>query len=339
MHAWLVTPSFGLEQLRLAEAPLPVPGAGELLLRVRAASLNYRDLLVAEGKYNPRFRLPLVLGSDAVGDIVAFGPDTQRAGFSEGDRVCPLLAQGWLDGPPERAVMQATLGGPLPGVLAEFLVVRADSVVRVPSYLSDEEAATLPCAALTAWSALCEPAPLPRGATLLTLGGGGVSLFALALGIQLGARVFAVSRSAEKCRRLLTAGAEATLASNGPGWGRGVRQLAGGEGVDQVIEVGGAATLGESLQAVRPGGTVSFIGTAAGAEAAPDLMPIVMRNLRLQGVFVGHKRGFEAMLQALTAAELHPTIDSVFGFRDAAEALRRLKSGDHFGKVCVRVAE
>lgn len=351
MRAYCVTPAFGLENAALRELPTPEPARGQVLLRVRAASLNYRDLLVAKGEYNPRYPLPLVLGSDAACEIVALGPETQLAGFGSGDRVCPLFAQGWLSGAPKRQVMQGTLGGPLPGVLAEYVLARSDSLVRIPDYLDDLQAATLPCAALTAWSALRVLSPIEPGDRVLTIGSGGVALFALQIARAAGATVLALSRSAEKRARLLALGATAALSSEQPGWGRAIRDLAPDQGVDHVVEVGGVGTLGESLQAVRPGGTISFIGTVgqsgqrpatatetAGRGAAPDLLPIVMRNLRLQGVFVGHRQSFEAMVASFAASKLEPVIDSVFALEQASQAFARLASGDQFGKICLQIS-
>ena len=337
MRAALVAGAFGLEQVTLATLEQPAPGPGQVLLRVLAASLNYRDLLVAKGEYNPRYPLPLILGSDAVTEVVALGPENEGAQLSLGDRVCPLLVQGWFDGPPKRGATQRTLGGPLPGVFAEYVVADSDSVLRVPSYLTDLEAACLPCAALTAWSALKTLSPISAGDIVLTLGSGGVSLFALQIARLSGARVLATSRDPAKRERLSALGAEAVLDSSRAGWGRAARALCEDEGVSHVIEVGGASSLEESLAAVRPGGTVSLIGVLSGKQAALNLLPLVMRNVRLQGVFVGHKHSFESLLTAFAATEVHPAIDSVYPLAELPRAFERLASGAHFGKVCLQV--
>ena len=338
MKAFCVTDAFGMEHAAVRELPTPVRAPGQVLLRVLSASLNYRDWLVARGEYNPRFRLPLVLGSDAVAEIVELDEIAQERGFSVGDRVCPCMAQAWVSGAPDRAVTQRTLGGPLPGVLAEFLAVRADSISRVPAYLSDDEAATLPCAALTAWSALRELSQVSPDDWVLTMGSGGVALFALQIARLAGARVLSLSRTEQKQAALSELGASLTASSAAAGWGAAVRELVGGAGVDHVIEIGGATTMQESLQAVRPGGTISWIGTVGGRATMPDLLGVMMRNVRLQGVFVGHRVGFENMLSRFAEAELRPVIDRTFTLADAAEAFSRLASGDQFGKICVRIA-
>jgi NADPH:quinone reductase-like Zn-dependent oxidoreductase len=339
MKAALVEGAFGLERVTLTTVERPTPGPKQVLLRVLAASLNYRDLLVAKGEYNPRYPLPLILGSDAVGEVIALGPENEACGLSLGERVCPLLTQGWFDGPPERSATQNTLGGPLPGVFAEYVVVASDSVLAVPRYLSDVEAACLPCAAVTAWSALKTLSPIAQGETVLTLGSGGVSLFALQIARLSGARVLATSRDSKKRERLLALGAESVLDASREGWGRAARGLTLEQGVEHVIEVGGASSLGESLAAVRPGGTISLIGVLSGKQAALNLLPLVMRNVRLQGVFVGHKRSFQALLRAFEANSVNPVVDSVYPLAELPAAFDRLASGQHFGKVCLRVAD
>lgn len=329
---------FGLENLAVRELPRPRPGVGEVLVRVRAASLNYRDFLVATGKYNPRLARPLTLGSDAVGDIIELGEPSADIGPPLGTRVVVHMVQGWLDGPPLRNATQHTLGGPLPGVFAEYVVARADSVLPVPAYLDDVEAACLPCAALTAMSALAQSDLLAAGATLLTQGSGGVSLFALQLAKARGVRVLVTSRGTTKRERLLALGAEEVLSAEAPNWGRGVRPLTGGEGVEHVIEVSGGSTLAESLQAVRPGGTISMIGTLGGNAAELDLLPIVMRNVRLQGVFVGHLRRLRELLNECERTRIHPVIDNVYPLEQGRQAFERLESGAQFGKICLKIA-
>jgi NADPH:quinone reductase-like Zn-dependent oxidoreductase len=337
MRAAGVWSRFGRSELAVRERDVPVPGAGEALLRVRAAALNYRDLLVANGDYNPSFPLPLTIGSDAVGEVVALGQNTEHSGIAVGDRVCPLLPQGWLSGAPSRDATRFALGGPLPGTFAEYALTRADSAVPVPSYLTDEEAASLPCAALTAWSALVTLSPVRAGDVVFTIGTGGVSIFAIQIARLLGARVIGSSRDPEKRARLAELGVVATIDPANPRWGDRVRELAGGEGVDHVIEVGGASTLEQSLRAARPGGTISLIGRFGRTEAVPSLLPAVMRNLRLQGVYVGHRESFRAMLEAFARAELRPVIDSVHALERVGDAFARLESGRHFGKICLKI--
>ncbi len=336
MRAWVVDSAFGLENLKLVEMPKPSAGHGELLVRVRAVSLNYRDLLVVRGLYDPRFRLPLVPCSDAACVVEEVGPGVE--GFEPGDRVCPIFAPRWLDGRPSREQMRTTLGGPLDGTLREWMAVPAESVVRIPSFLSDVEAASLPCAGVTAWHALFgEAGPVQPGDTVAVLGSGGVSVFALQLARAAGARVVATSSSDAKRRRLEELGAFATVNyREEPRWGRALRELTGG--VDHVVEVGGAGTLAQSLEAVRAGGTVSVIGVLSGVRQPLDVLPILMKNVRVQGIFVGHRAHFRALVRALEASTIHPVVDRVFALEQAPDAFAHLASGAHFGKVCIAVA-
>jgi NADPH:quinone reductase-like Zn-dependent oxidoreductase len=343
MKAWEVRGAFGLDHLELVERPQPEPGPGEVLLRMRAASLNFRDYLMVEGRYNPKQPLPLVPCSDGVGEVVAVGPPCGRTGAAElraGDRVLPIFAQGWIGGEPRREAVATTLGGPLDGTLSELMVVRAEAVVPAPGHLSDEEAATLPCAAVTAWNALAETGSIKAGDNVLTLGTGGVSIFALQLARLLGARVIVTSSSDAKLERARELGAWATVNYRSePEWGKRVRELSGGEGVDHVIEVGGGETLPRSLQAVRAGGTVSLIGVLSGRPTRLDVASILMRSIRVQGVLVGSKRHFEAMNRALAQHRLRPVVDRVFAFAEARQAFAHLAAGRHFGKVVIRIGE
>jgi NADPH:quinone reductase-like Zn-dependent oxidoreductase len=338
MRALIIDGSFGLDHLRVSERPTPEPGRGQVLLRMLSASLNYRDLLMARGQYNPKQRLPLVLASDGVGEVAQVGAGVDRV--QVGDRVSPIFAQAWLGGEPTRERLRSTLGGPYDGTLSEFMVVNAESVVRVPAYLTDDEAATLPCAALTAWSALVTYGNASAGGTVLTQGTGGVSIFAVQLGRVLGLRVIATSSSAEKLARLRELGAAELIDyAADPAWGATARQLTGGAGVDQVIEVAGGKSLAESVKATRPGGQVSVIGILGGSTSDLNLTPLFMQNIRLQGVFVGHRDGFEAMNRAFAEHRLRPVIDRVYPLADTRAALEHLASGAHFGKICIRIAE
>lgn len=341
MKAWEVRGAFGLDRLEAIERPDPEPGPEEILLRMQAASVNFRDYLMVEGKYNPRQPLPLVPCSDGVGEVVGWGPGAEEVApwLRGGDRVMPIFVQGWLGGRPHREAVRTTLGGPLDGTLSELMTVRAEGVVPVPGHLSDEEAATLPCAAVTAWNALtwaAEP-PIRAGDTVLVLGTGGVSIFALQLAGLLGARVIVTSSSDEKLARARELGAwEGVNYRDVPDWGRRVRELTG-EGVDLVVEVGGGETLPQSLQAVRAGGTVALIGVLAGRPAELDVASILMRRVRVQGVLVGSRSDFEAMNRAIDHRGLHPVVDRVFPFDEAREAFEYLAAGRHLGKVCVRI--
>jgi NADPH:quinone reductase-like Zn-dependent oxidoreductase len=333
MRVWQVA-TFGVDNLALVERPDPAPAAGELLLRIRAVSLNYRDRLMVAGSYNPRQKLPLVPCSDAVGEVLAVGDGVQ--GFAPGDRVCPLFAPRWLAGEPDRERMRTTLGGPLDGVLRERMTIAAESVVRPPAHLDDVEAATLPCAALTAWSALVVQGRLRAGETVLVLGTGGVALFALQIARLHGARVLVTSSSDGKIARAIALGADAGVNYRDvPAWGKGVRELVP-DGVDHVVEVGGAGTLAESLRAVRMGGTIHLIGVLDSGEAPLSIVPVFMQQVRVQGVFVGHKESFEAMNRALALHGTRPVIDTVVPFAEAPRAFAALGAGP-FGKVCVRL--
>lgn len=327
--------AFDLNALRLAEAERPVPRHGELLLRVRAASLNYRDLAVLSGTYLPDLPLPFVPASDACAEVVALGDDVTR--FRVGDRVTPLYTQGWHDGlPTPEQRTRRTLGGPLAGVLREYLVVPAEDAVLAPASLSDEEAATLPIAAVTAWSALIEGG-IKAGDTVLTQGSGGVALFALQFAKVFGATVIATSSSDEKLARLRAMGADHAINYRSDRhWEQAARQVTGGRGVDIVVETGGA-TLPQSLAATAFGGTVAVIGFVAGYEATINIRQLIGPMVRVQGIAVGSRARFEAMNRAIALHHIKPVIDRVFPFDQAPAAFAHLKNGSHFGKVVIRM--
>ena len=328
--------AWGLENLVLAERPEPQPGARQVVVRVRAASLNYRDLLLIRGAYNPKQKLPVVPCSDGAGVVVAVGDGVTRV--RPGDRVCPTFHQAGLAGEPSRERLRASLGGPLDGTLAEFMLLDEEGLVAVPESLSDEQAATLPCAAVTAWNALVTEGGVVAGDTVLVQGTGGVSIFALQLGVILGARVLVTSSSDAKLARAKELGAwELINYKEVPAWGVRARELTGGRGVDHVVEVGGAGTFEQSLQALRPGGTLSLIGVLAGAALELRLPAIQMRMLRVQGLLVGHRDSFEAMNRAIAHHGLRPVVDQVFPLAEARAAFEHLASGAHFGKVVVRI--
>lgn len=336
MRAYVLDPTFGLDRLSIVQQPSREPGAREVRVSIRACSLNYRDLLMVEGRYNPKQPLPLVPLSDGMGVVTAIGTEVRR--FALGDRVAGNFCQGWLAGEPTREKLRATLGGPLDGMLRQEVVLPEDGWVRVPDHLSDEEAACLPCAGLTAWSALFTQGGLKAGDTVLVLGTGGVSIFALQLARLGGARVIVTSRSEEKLERARALGAHATVCTaREPNWGHAVRELTGGVGVDHVIEVGGVGTLEQSLRATRVGGQVSLIGVLAGSSTALNLTPVLMQNIRIQGVLVGSREGFEAMNRAIATAGLRPIVDRIHGFDEAKAAFAALAQGSHFGKLVVRV--
>ncbi|MGX2039362.1 zinc-dependent alcohol dehydrogenase family protein [Methylocaldum sp. MU1018] len=324
---------FGIDSLVLAERPPPQPGAGQVLLKMRAWSLNYRDLMVVKGSYQPNLRLPMTPLSDGVGEVVGLGEGVTRV--KRGERVAGIFMPKWLDGEPTEEKARSALGGGGTGMAAEYVVLDADGVVPVPEHLTDEEAATLPCAAVTAWHALVASGRVEAGNTVLTLGTGGVSLFALQFARLLGARVIVTSSRDEKLARALELGAsDGVNYMTTPEWGRRVRELAGGIGVDHVVELGGAGTLTRSLQAVRMGGRISLIGVLSG-RGQVDPTPILMKNVCVQGIFVGSRAMFEAMNETVARHRVRPVVDRVFPFGELREALRHLERGAHFGKIAL----
>jgi NADPH:quinone reductase-like Zn-dependent oxidoreductase len=324
---------FDIDALTIADRPQPEPGPGQVLVRMKAWSLNYRDLMLIKGQYNPKLKLPFVPLSDGAGEVAAVGPGVRRV--KVGDRVASCFMQDWVGGEPSDAKGKSALGGALPGVLAEYAVLEEDGVVSVPSHLSDEEAATLPCAALTAWHALVESGRVKAGDSVLVQGTGGVSLFALQFAKMHGARVIATSSHEEKLARVRQMGASDGINyKQVPEWGDKVRELTGG-GVDHVVEVGGAGTLNQSLRAVRTAGHVALIGVLAGPGNVNPL-PVLMKSIRIHGIFVGSRDMFEAMNRAIALQQMHPVIDRVFPFTEIRQALRHMESGSHFGKICLR---
>jgi NADPH:quinone reductase-like Zn-dependent oxidoreductase len=327
---------FGLDNLALVERPDPRPGPGQALVRLRAASLNYRDLLTVEGKYNPKQKLPLIPCSDGAGEVVEVGDGVTRV--QAGERVCPVFAQKWIAGAPTREKLRSTLGGPLDGTLAELAVFDQEGLVTIPEHLSDEEAATLPCAAVTAWSALVTEGGVTAGDTVLVQGTGGVSLFALQIAKLLGARVIATSSRDDKLARAREMGAaEGINYRDTPEWGVRAKELTGGAGVDHVVEVGGAGTLQQSLRAVRFGGTISLIGNLAGTKTELLLTQIFMQRIRVNGILVGHRESFEAMNRAIALHQLRPVIDRAFPLEEAHAAFDHMAAGDHFGKIVITI--
>lgn len=330
--------SFGIDSLVLTEAPEPQPGHGQVLLRIRAVSLNYRDLMMVRGHYNPHLRLPIVPCSDGVGEVVAVGEGVRRV--KPGDRVAGTFFQDWIAGGIDGGKIRNALGGGGAGMLTQYVVLNEPGVVHVPDHLTDEEASTLPCAAVTAWNSLTVHDRVKPGDTVLIQGTGGVSLFALQFALLAGARVIATSSSDEKLARVAAMGASAGINyRTEPEWDARVLELTEGRGVDHVVEVGGAGTLPRSLQAVRMGGQVSLIGVLSGASGEINPLPVLMKQVRLQGIYVGSREMFEAMNAAIALHQLRPVVDRVFPFAEAPEALRYLESAAHFGKIVIRVAE
>jgi NADPH:quinone reductase-like Zn-dependent oxidoreductase len=323
----------GLDGIGLTEEPSPQPQHGQVLIRMRAWSLNYRDLMVAKGQYGAGgTRAGLVPLSDGAGEVVAVGPGVTRV--KPGDRVCPTFMQGWLGGEVIPEARRQALGGGIDGILAEEVVASEQDLVLIPPHLSFEEAATLPCAAVTAWNALYGGRPLRTGETVLVLGTGGVSIFALQFAHAAGARVIATSSSDAKLERARALGAaEGVNYREQPDWQHAVRELTGGRGVDYVVEVGGAGTLARSIEALRIGGEIGLIGVLTGGQIDPA--PVMRRNVTLRGIFVGSREMFEAMNRAIAHHGIRPVIDRVFRFEQAAEAYRHLEGASHVGKVVI----
>lgn len=335
MQAIELNGGFGIEHLHAATRPVPKPGAGEVLLKIMAASLNYRDLLLVKGVYNPKQNLPLVPLSDAAGEIAATGSGVTR--WKAGDRAVINFFQGWLDGPPSAEKFATSFGAhDRDGVYCEYRVLHQDGLLPIPKHLSEVEAAALPCAGLTAWSAIVTEGQVKPGERVLIQGTGGVSLFALQFAKLCGAEVILISSSDDKLARGRELGADHGLNyRRETEWGRKARAIAGG-GVDLVVEVGGAGTLSQSLRAVRTGGTIAMIGVLGGPAEPLQLPLVVMQQLRLQGVTVGSRAGFAAMLRAMEQAKMHPVLDRVYDFPQARVAYERMASGQHFGKIAVR---
>ncbi len=336
MRCYVIADGFGLENLKLVERAPPQPGPYEVRVAVRAVSLNYRDLMMARGHYNPRQPLPLVPCSDGAGDVIAVGPSVTR--FKVGDRVAGCFFQSWASRPVPRdkAAIRSSLGGPIDGMLAEEICLHEEGVVRAPADLSYAETATLPCAALTAWSALISQGRLTSSDTLLVQGTGGVALFALTFAKSVGARVIITSSSDEKLAKARALGADETINYvQQPKWGKAVRALTDGVGADHVLELGGAGTLAQSLEAVRSGGQVSMIGVLTGGAGQINLTPILMRNIRVQGVLVGPRTDFEAMNRAIEHNKIRPVISDTFAFSEAKAAFEHMAAAKHFGKICI----
>jgi NADPH:quinone reductase-like Zn-dependent oxidoreductase len=325
--------AFSIDALRLTERPAPTPRRGEILIRVRAASLNYRDLAILTEKYLSALPLPYVPASDACGEVVEVGEEVTR--FKVGDRVTPTYTQGWHDGMPTPELRtKRTLGGPLPGVLREYVVVPAEDAVFAPEHLTDGEAATLPIAAVTAWSTLAEGG-VKTGDVVLVQGTGGVALFALQFAKLAGARVIALSSSDDKLARARQLGADVGINyRTTPDWDEAVRDSTSGRGVDIVVETAGS-TLPKSLSALAFGGFIGVVGFVAGYRAELPIRAFIGPMARVRGIAVGSRARFEAMNRAITQHRLRPVVDSTFPVDKAAEAFKRMQQGLHFGKIVV----
>lgn len=331
--------AFGLEHFRIVERPFMPLRHHEIRIEVHAASLNYRDLVIALGRVSSRvsnIRLPLVPLSDCSGEVIEVGSAVDR--FQIGDRVASAQMPDWTAGAFKPENGHSALGGAVDGVLARYVTGNQRGFVKIPDALSFEEAATLPTAALTAWNALFEVGDLKPGETVLVQGSGGVSVFALQFALAAGARVFAITGSQAKVGRLERLGAEHVIHyEREPEWSRAVLEATGGVGVDRVVETGGASTIDESIKATAIGGSISLVGLLTGAGGRLDMLPILTKTLRIQGVIVGSVEMFERMIGMIEHLSIRPVIDEAFEMQDIAAAFEYLKSGRHLGKVIIKV--
>lgn len=325
----------GLDALTLTERVEPKPNSGQVLVKMHAASLNYRDLLVTKGAYGTKQYKPIIPLSDGVGEVIAIGENVTRV--QVGDRVAGIFMQKFISGELTPEKSNSALGGAIDGVLAESVVFDEQGVVKVPEHLSDEQAATLPCAAVTAWNALIVEGQLKAGDTVLLQGTGGVSIFGLQFAKITGSQVILISSSDEKLEKAQQLGADIGINyKTTPDWDEEVWRLTNKRGVDHVVEVGGAGTLSKSVRAVRYGGKVALIGVLTGKAGEVNTISILHKHVRVQGIYVGSRDMFEAMNRAIAQHQLQPVVNRVFSFNEAKEALAYLESGAHFGKVVIR---
>lgn len=338
MKAYRIRVAGGIDSLTLAEEAAAPLAAGQIRLRVRAVSLNFRDLMIVGGSYLAGGERPVIPGSDAVAEVVELGPGVAR--WALGDRVATSFFPHWHDGAATPDKTRATFGADSDGVLAEEIVVPQESVFAVPAHLDDAQAATLTCAGVTAWNALFVEAGLRPGQSVLLLGTGGVSIWGLQLAKAAGLRAIVTSSSDDKLERARALGADAVVNYRShPEWQDEVLRLTGGRGVDAVLEVGGSGTLTRSVRSAAMGGTVAIIGGVSGFGGELDAIALIMGAKRLSGIFVGSRGMGEELSRFVEINRIVPVVDRVFGFEQAREAYRYLESGSHFGKVVIRVAE
>jgi len=333
MRVWQFS-SFGIDSLEFVERPTPVPGPGEILIQVFAVSFNYRDLLMVNGQYNPKLAMPRIPCSDGAGLVQAIGPGVTA--FKVGDRVAGIFMQNWLDGALTAEKSKGALGGDIDGMLAEFVVLKETGAVLIPEHLSFEEAATLPCAAVTAWNAL-GVGNLRPGANVLIQGTGGVSIFALQLARLQGARVLGISSSDEKLQRAYALGLDAGLNyREHPDWDRWAMEETNGVGVDLVVEVCGLGTISRSMRALRFGGAIAQVGVLDMSPAPFPVASILHKQARIQGVYVGSRQDFLALNKAVTLGVLRPVGEN-FHWSHVRAAFGRMEEASHFGKLVLSV--
>jgi alcohol dehydrogenase len=337
MKAAVVDKVGSFDNLKVVELPEPKAGPGQILVRLRAASLNYRDILAVQGGYgSTQKRENLIPLSDGAGEVVEVGPGVRA--WKAGDRVVGCFFPKWLTGQPNERRVAVNLGGSVDGVAAEYRVFDEDEVLAIPQHLSFAEAATLPCAALTAWTAVISQGQAGPGQTVLTQGTGGVSLFALQFAAAAGAEVIATSSSAEKLARLKALGATHVINyTEDAKWGDTARKLQAGGGVDVIVEIGGAQTISQSLRALRMGGFISIIGVVTGPRHELNVPVMVMKNVRMQGASVGSTDQFGAMLRAIAHHGIKPVIDRTFPLADIHGAFAYMQTGQHVGKICLEI--
>jgi NADPH:quinone reductase-like Zn-dependent oxidoreductase len=334
MRAWQIS-SFGIDSLEFVERPTPEPGPGEVLVAVRAISVNYRDLLVVKGKYNPKLKFPRIPCSDGAGEVVSVGEGVTA--WKAGDRVMGIFMQNWLDGRLTAARAKGALGGDVDGMLADHVVLRETGLVEIPAHLSFQEAATLPCAAVTAWNALAA-GDLKPGDTVLIQGSGGVSIFALQFARLRGLRVLGISSKDQKLEWMSAQGLDAGLNYTvDPDWDRWAWDQTGGEGVDLVVEVGGMGTLPRSLKALKIGGTVAQIGVLTDHTDSISIPLILHKVARIQGIYVGSRADFLAMNKAISLGQLRP-VGEEFHWAQTVEVFNRMEEASHFGKMVLSVS-
>jgi NADPH:quinone reductase-like Zn-dependent oxidoreductase len=336
MKAYQITGTEGLSALRQVTLNDPKPKAGEVLVRIRACCLNYRDYMNVMGIKGVTGPIPRIPCSDGAGEVLALGEGV--SGWSIGQKVVIPFMPTWIEGGFTQQHSSQALGGAVDGLLREIACVSADSLLAVPEHLSLEEAATLPCAAVTAWDALFERGDLKAGETVLVLGTGGVSIFALQFAKSAGARVLATTSSEAKAERLRELGADAVHNyKNDPAWDDWALAQTDKLGVDRVIEIGGPETLNRSIKATRFGGHIALIGVLTGTSGDVQTVSILRKGIRLDGIYVGSRSMFARMLEHITAQQLRPVIDSTFEFDQAPAAFERIGSGQHLGKIVIRV--
>jgi NADPH:quinone reductase-like Zn-dependent oxidoreductase len=336
MVAYQIDSFGGPEGLKRVERPEPIAGDQDVVVRMRAASLNYRDLIVLRGEYTRRpvpGRVPL---SDGAGEVVEVGSAVTQ--FKVRDKVAGCFFQGWPSGRFESAMNATVLGGQIDGVLSEYVKFSETGLVRLPDDYSFEEGATLPCAAVTAWQALIVRGQLVPGETVLLLGTGGVSIFGLQIAKAAGAKVIITSSSDEKLERAKRMGADLTINyRTTPEWGKEAARLSGSDGVDHVLEVGGGGSFLQSVRALRAGGKIGLIGILSGRDAASEIFPIVPKSATVFGIYVGSREMFESMNRGFTQAKIRPVIDRVFPFDQSPDAFGHLSKASHFGKIVIRI--